>query len=322
MKNILITWVAWFIWSNLAEKLLNKWYFVVWIDNLLTWYKKNLDNFINNENFVFIQDDIRNLYRLDEIVKKYNIDYISHQAARWSVPKSVENPILTNDININWTLNILEVAKNNNIKKVIIAISSSVYWNTPELPKVETMPYNPLSPYATTKVTKEIYLKNFWNLYWLPTIWLRYFNVYWRRQDPNWDYAAVIPRWIYKSLKNEDLPLNWKWTQTRDFTYIDDVVQANIKALETDNKEAFWKWYNICFWQQISIKNLWEEIIKTSKSNSKIIKAPERKWDINDSYWDFKLANMMFWYKPEYNIETGLKETLKWYIENINYFDK
>lgn len=179
------------------------------------------------------------------------------------------------------------------------------------------MPYNPLSPYATTKVTKEIYLKNFWELYSLPTIWLRYFNVYWKRQDPKWDYAAVIPRWIYKSLNNEDLPLNWEWTQTRDFTYIDDVVQANIKALETKNINAYWKWYNICFGQQISIKELWNKIIKANNSGSKIVKADARKWDINDSYWDWKLANKMFWYQPQYNIETWLKETLK--IIKMNY---
>ena len=322
MKKILVTWVAWFIWSNLAEELINKWNFVVWLDNLMTWHMQNIEKLMNNENFVFIKDDVRDLEKLDEIIKKYEIKYISHQAARWSVPKSVENPILTNDININWTLNILEVAKNNNLKKVVIAISSSVYWDTPELPKVETMAYNPLSPYATTKVTKEIYLKNFWELYWLPTIWLRYFNVYWRRQDPNWDYAAVIPRWIYKSLNNEDLPLNWEWTQTRDFTYIDDVIQANIKALETENTDAFWKWYNICFWQQISIKELWEEIIKATSSTWKIIKAPARKWDINDSYWDWNLANKMFWYSPKYNMEDWLKEALKWYSENKNYFNK
>jgi len=322
MKKILLTWVAWFIWSNLAEELLSKWYFVVWLDNLMTWHMQNIENLMDNKNFVFIKDDVRDLNKLDEIIKKYEIKFISHQAARWSVPKSVENPILTNDININWTLNILEVAKNNKLKKIVVAISSSVYWDTPELPKVETMPYNPLSPYATTKVTKEIYLKNFWNLYWLPTIWLRYFNVYGRRQDPNWDYAAVIPRWIYKALNNEDLPLNWEWTQTRDFTYIDDVIQANIKAIETENTKAFWKWYNICFWQQISIKELWEEIIKVTSSNWKIIKAPARKWDINDSYWDWSLANKMFWYFPKYNMETWLKETLKWYSDNKNYFNK
>ena len=322
MKKILLTWVAWFIWSNLAEELLSKWYFVVWLDNLMTWHMQNIENLMNNEDFIFIKDDIRDLNKLDEIIKKYEIKFISHQAARWSVPKSVENPILTNDININWTLNILEVAKNNKLKKVVVAISSSVYWDTPELPKVETMPYNPLSPYATTKVTKEIYLKNFWNLYWLPTIWLRYFNVYGRRQDPNWDYAAVIPRWIYKALNNEDLPLNWEWTQTRDFTYIDDVIQANIKAIETENTKAFWKWYNICFWQQIKIKELWEKIIKVTSSNWKIIKAPARKWDINDSYWDWSLANKMFWYFPKYNMETWLKETLKWYSDNKNYFNK
>lgn len=321
IKNILITWVAWFIWSNLADELVKQWWNVLWVDNLLTWHLKNIEQLKWDKNFNFINEDIRNLDKIDHLIKKYNINYISHQAARWSVPKSVDNPILTNDININWTLNILEAAKNNNIKKVVVAISSSVYGNTPELPKVETMSYNPLSPYATTKVTKEIYCKNFWNLYWLPTIWLRYFNVYWKRQDPAWDYAAVIPKWIYKSINNQDLPLNWEWTQTRDFTYIDDVIQANIKALETENSEAFWKWYNICFRQQISIKQLAQEIIKATNSKSKIIQAPSRKWDINDSFWDYSLAKNAFWYTPEYNMSDWLKKTIKWYSENKNYFN-
>jgi len=321
IKNIMITWVAGFIASNLAEELVKQWWNVIWIDNLLTWYLKNIENIQKKENFIFIKEDIRNYEKINEIVKKYDIKYISHQAARWSVPKSVENPILTNDININWTLNILNIAKENNLKKVVVAISSSVYWDTPELPKKETMPYNAMSPYATTKVTKEIYCKNFWELYELPTIWLRYFNVYWKRQDPNWDYAAVIPRWLYKSLNNEDLPLNWEWNQTRDFTYIEDVIQANIKALETENKKAFWKWYNICYWQQISIKDLWKNIIKATNSHSKIIKSPARKWDIQDSYWDYSFANQMFWYKPIFNMEQWFKETVKWYKENKNYFN-
>ena len=321
MKNILITWVAWFIASNLAEELVKQWWNVVWIDNLMTWYKKNIQELLNKPNFKFIWQDVRDYKWLEQIIKENNIEYISHQAARWSVPKSVENPILSNDININWTLNILDIAKNNLVKKVVVAISSSVYGDTPELPKKESMPYNPLSPYATTKVAKEIYLKNFWELYKLPTIWLRYFNVYGKRQDPQWDYAAVIPRWIYKALNNEDLPLNWEWNQTRDFTYIKDVVQANTKALETENKEAFWKWYNICYGQQISIKELWEKIIKATNSKSKLVKAPARKWDIQDSYWDWSLANKMFAYKPEYDMETWFEETVSWYKENKNYFN-
>lgn len=319
-KNVLITWVAWFIWSNLADKLVDLWWNVIWLDDLSTWHKQNIKQLELNNNFTFLKDDVRKFEVINDIIKKYNINYISHQAARWSVTKSVENPILSNDININWTLNILFAAKENNVKKVVIAISSSVYWDTPELPKIETMPYNPLSPYAITKVTKEIYCKNFWELYSLPTIWLRYFNVYWKRQDPKWDYAAVIPRWLYKTLKNEDLPLNWEWTQTRDFTYIDDVIQANIKALETENIEAYWKWYNICYWQQISIKKLWEEIINITWSISKIIKAPSRKWDINDSYWDYSLANKAFWYKPKFSMKEWLLETIKWYKKNKNYF--
>jgi len=321
MKTVLVTWVAGFIGSNLAEELVEQWRNVVWIDNLMTWYMKNIQHLLNKPNFKFIWQDVRDYKWLEKIIKEHNIEYISHQAARGSVPKSVEDPLLSNEINVNWTLNILDIAKNNGIKKVVVAISSAVYWDTPELPKREDMPYNPLSPYATTKVTKEIYLKNFWELYQLPTIWLRYFNVYGKRQDPKWDYAAVIPRWIYKALKNEDLPLNWEWTQTRDFTYIKDVVQANIKALDTNNEEAFWKGYNVCYWQQVSIKELWEQIIKATNSKSKLVKAPARKWDIMHSYGDWSLANKMFGYKPEYDMEKWFEETIKWYKENMNYFD-
>ena len=320
-KNILITWIAWFIAWNLANELITKWWNIVWVDNLSTWHMQNMKELIQNDNFTFLKEDIRNFEKIDEIIKKYNITHISHQAARWSVPKSVIDPSLTNEINVIWTLNILKAASDNNLKKVVVAISSSVYWDTPELPKIETMPYNPLSPYAVTKVTKEMYCKVFWELYKLPTIWLRYFNVYWRKQDPQGDYAAIVPRWTYKSLKNEDLPLNWEWNQTRDFTYIDDVIQANIKALETENTNAFWKWYNICYWQQISIRELWEKILEATQSNSKIIKAPARKWDINDSYWDWSLANKNFWYEPKFNMEEWLKETMKWYKENGDYFN-
>jgi len=319
-KKILITGVAWFIGSNLAQALVEKWWSVIWIDNFSTWHKQNIVPLVWNDNFTFIEGDIRNKETIDWIIKKERIEYISHQAARGSVPKSVENPILTNEINIDGTLNILSSAKENNLKKVVVAISSSVYGDTPQLPKVESMEYNPMSPYATTKVTKEIYCKNFWELYDLPTIWLRYFNVYGRRQDPNGDYAAVIPRWIYKAMDNQNLPLNWEWTQTRDFTYIDDVIQANIQALETSNTKAYGRWFNICYHQQISIRQLAKEIIIATKSTSEIIGAPARKWDIQDSYGDYSQAKDAFWYQPQFDMKQGLQHTIEWYQKNTSYF--
>jgi len=250
---------------------------------------------------------------VETIIKENKIKYITHQAARGSVPKSVEDPILTNEINVNGTLNVLWAAKKNDVEKVVCAISSSVYGDTPTLPKVETMPYSPLSPYALTKVAKEMYCKTFFELYKLKTIGLRYFNVYGRRQDPNGDYAAVIPRWITKALKGEDLPINGDGKQTRDFTYIDDVVNANILALKCENQEAFGRGFNIGYSGKIDIKTLAENIIKATKSKSKIVFGEPRKGDIQDSYADIGLAKNILGYNPKVNINDGLEKTLDWY---------
>lgn len=319
--NILVTWCAWFIWSNIVEKLINDWENVIWLDNLEYWHYKNISEFENNMNFKFIKWDIRDFDFIDKLLKDEKITHICHQAARWSVPKSIDNPILTNDINVNWTLNLLWAANINKVEKFVCAISSSIYWNTPSLPKIETMEYNPISPYAITKVTKELYCKLFYSIYWLKTIWLRYFNVYWKKQDPNWPYAAIVPRWISNAYKNENLPLNWEWNQTRDFTYIDDVVEANILSLKCDNIDAFWKWYNICYWEQISIKKLWEVIINKTNSKWVLVKVPARKWDINDSLWSLELAHNLLWYSPKIDIEKWIEKTLDWYKNNIHYFE-
>ena len=232
------------------------------------------------------------------------------------MPKSVEDPILTNDINVSGTLNILWAAKKNRVQRVVCAISSSVYGDTPTLPKVETMPYAPLSPYAVTKVTKEVYLGVFFTLYGLKTIGLRYFNVYGRRQDPNGDYAAVIPRWITKAFNNEDLLINGDGKQTRDFTYIDDVIQANIKGLECKNRKAFGRGFNIGYSDHIDIKTLAENIIRITKSKSKIVFGKPRKGDIQDSYADINLAKELLGYKPRTSLKRGLQKTIEWYKRN------
>lgn len=313
IKNVLVTGCAGFIGSNICEKLVEKGWNVVGIDNLMTGFKKNIENLEKKENFKFIWADIRNYADVERIIRENEIKYITHQAARGSVPKSVEDPILTNEINVNGTLNVFWAAKENNVEKVVCAISSSVYGDTPVLPKVETMPYNPLSPYALTKVAKEMYCKTFFDLYKLKTIGLRYFNVYGKRQDPNGDYAAVIPRWITKALKGEDLPINGDGKQTRDFTYIDDVVDANILALECEQEEAFGRGFNIGFSDKIDITTLAKNIIEITKSNSKIIFGEPRKGDIQDSYADINLARNILGYKPKVSVESGLKKTLDWY---------
>ncbi len=317
MKKILVTGCAGFIGSNICEELIKQGNEVVGIDNLMTGFKKNIINLEKNPKFKFIWADIRDYNTINEIISKEEITHISHQAARGSVPKSVENPLLSNEINVTGTLNILWAAKENNVENVVCAISSSVYGNTPTLPKIETMPTDPISPYAITKATCEMYCKIFYQTYGLKTIGLRYFNVYGKKQDPNGDYAAVIPRWISKAINNEDLPLNGEGNQTRDFTFIEDVVQANIKALETKNEKAFGKGYNIAYGHRISIKELAKIIIKVTESESNIVKAPGRKGDILDSFADVELAKKNFGYNPENSMEDGLNKTIKWYLENL-----
>ncbi len=318
--SILVTGCAGFIGSNICDELLLKWHTVIGIDNFSTWHQKNIEQALAHKSFSFIEQDITDLPWLQKVFQEYSISHISHQAARWSVSKSVENPLLTNNININWTLHLLRLAKKYEIKKFVCAISSSIYGNTTTLPKIESMPYKPESPYAITKACKEMYCKTFFDLYWLPTIGLRYFNVYGKRQDPQWPYAAVIPRRVLKAINNEDLPLNGAWTQTRDFTYIDDVVHANVQALFCTNEEAYGKWYNVSYWAQTSIKNLWENIVKYTSSNATLVSSPARAGDISDSLGDISLAKKFLQYQPQTDIDEWIVKTIQRYKENTNYF--
>lgn len=315
-KTVLVTGCAGFIGSNLSEALVEAGWRVVGLDNLSTGYRKNIEALEEKENFTFIEGDIRERDFIETLFRDHNITHVAHQAARGSVPKSVEDPILSNEINVTGTLNLLWIAKEHQVEKFVCAISSAVYGNTPTLPKVETMPYNALSPYAITKVAKEMYCKVFYELYGLPTIGLRYFNVYGRRQDPNGDYAAVIPCWVTKALKNEDLPINGDGNQTRDFTYIDDVVNANILALECKNPEALGRGFNIGYSGRIDIKTLAESILQATNSQGKTIFAPPRKGDIQDSYADITLAKDILGYNPSTNIQDGLEKTMTWYKES------
>lgn len=316
-NRVLVTGCAGFIGSNLCEALVEKGWEVIGLDNLMTGYRRNIEHLEKKDNFTFIWGDVRNIESLRQIFKEHEITHVAHQAARGSVPKSVEDPILSNDINVTGTLNLLWVAKEFGVEKFVCAISSSVYGDTPILPKVETMPYNPLSPYAITKAAKEMYCKAFYELYGLPTIGLRYFNVYGRRQDPNGDYAAVIPRWIAKALVHEDLPMNGDGKQTRDFTYIDDVVEANILALETTNTEAFGRGMNIGYSGKIDITTLAENILELTDSKGKIAYGEPRKGDIQDSYADITLAKEFLGYNPQVSIEEGIKKTIAWYKGEI-----
>lgn len=319
-KKILITGCAWFIGSNIVEKLLHLDYIVVGLDNLEYGYHKNIAEFELHPNFTFVKWDIRDKEFLEDLFRKEEFTHVCHQAARWSVPKSIVDPILTNEENITGTLNLLWIAHTYHIEKFVCAISSSVYGDTPVLPKVESMPYNPISPYALTKVAKEMYCKLFYETYGLPTVGLRYFNVYGKKQDPQWAYAAVIPRWIKNAHDNIPLELNGDGMQTRDFTYIDDVVDANILALFTENTEAFWKGFNICFGQRTYIRDLAQTILTLTDSHATTQQVEWRRGDIQDSLWDYTLASTLFGYAPKIDMQTGIGKTIAWYRENKDYF--
>ncbi|MBP9779278.1 GDP-mannose 4,6-dehydratase [Candidatus Gracilibacteria bacterium] len=317
---ILVTGCAGFIGSNIVERLLQIGDTVIGLDNLEYGHYKNIAEFESNKNFTFYKEDIRNRDAVDRIIKDEHITHICHQAARGSVSKSIDDPLLTNDINVTGTLNMLWLAHTNGIEKIVCAISSSVYGDTPVMPKVETMAYNPISPYALTKVTNEMYCKVFYEVYGLRTIGLRYFNVYGKKQDPDGPYAAIIPRWINKAIDNKDLELNGTGTQTRDFTYIDDVVDANILALTCTNTDAFGKGMNICFGEQTSIADLGRVIIDSVGSVAKLVPSPARKGDIQDSLGDFSRAKTLIGYNPKTSIQEGIKKALTWYSDNHSYF--
>lgn len=317
---LLVTGCAGFIGSNIVERCLAEGYHVIGLDNFDTGHRKNIAPFLDHPLFYFYEGDIRNLSYLEELFQKEWITHVCHQAARGSVPKSIENPLLSNEVNVTGTLNLLWLSQKYHIEKFVWAISSSVYGDTPELPKIESMPYNPISPYAVTKVANEMYYKIFYNLYGLRTIGLRYFNVYGRRQDPNGAYAAIIPRWIDKALDNENLELNGEGRQTRDFTYIDDVVESNLLSLSCENKEAYGKWYNICYGERTAIAELGETIIALTWSTWRLSYTDARSWDIQDSLGDYSEANKAIGFRPKTNLHQWIANTLEWYTNNADYF--
>lgn len=310
-KNILITGGAGFIGSNLAAYFLSQGAKVVVFDNFSTGHKKNLSAFENNDKFVLIDGDIRNLDLIEGVLKKYEIDYVSHQAALGSVPKSINNPILSNDVNVSGTLNILWASHKAGVKKVVCAISSSVYGDAPTLPKIESMPISPLSPYAVTKAACEYYCKVFNDLYGLPTVGLRYFNVYGRNQDPNGDYAAVIPKFILSALHGDPLIIYGNGLQTRDFTYIDDVVSANHLAFSSDKANG--KSFNIARGDSINITDLANKVLQYSGSSSKIVYKDPRGGDIQDSVASVELARDVLSFSPKWPLDEGLQATVDWF---------
>ena len=317
--RILITGGAGFIGSNLVEHLLKKpgVEFIRVLDNLATGNIKNIEEFVSNPKFEFVQGDIRDY----EICLKAcdAIDLISHQAALGSVPRSIHDPLTTNEVNITGTLNIFTAAKEKKIRRVVYAASSSTYGDHPGLPKTEDKIGNPLSPYAVTKYVNELYAKVYADVYGLQSIGLRYFNVFGPKQNPAGAYAAVIPLFIKAVLDNEPPTINGDGEHSRDFTFVANAVHANECALFTDNVNAVNQVYNIAYGGQTSLNELFETIKEIAGSDLAPKYGPERRGDVKYSLADISKAKNLLQYNPKVNIREGLKIAFEWYRQHHHF---
>lgn len=320
-KKILVTGGAGFIGSNLCEDLIEKGNKVVCLDNFATGKRKNIEMLFNNPNFKFIKGDIR---KLDDCLKSTeNVDYVLHQAALGSVPRSIKDPLTTNDVNIVGFLNMLIASRDNKVKRFIYAASSSTYGDSNIMPKFEDVIGKPLSPYAVTKYVNELYADIFSKTYGLETIGLRYFNVFGKKQDPNGDYAAVIPKFISQLIKGECPVINGDGTYSRDFTYIDNVIQANLLSMLVSDKKAVNNVYNIAYGERNTLNDLMSCIKKclikfdSKISNIKVINGPKRVGDIPHSHASIKRAKEYLKYSPQFDLQSGLKEAINWYWKNL-----
>lgn len=317
--RILVTGGAGFIGTNLVEKLLSREdvELVRVLDNLATGSLKNIEPFEGNSRFEFMQGDIRSYESCLEACK--GIDVISHQAALGSVPRSINDPLTTNDVNITGTLNIFTAAKESGIKRVVYAASSSTYGDHPGLPKVEDQIGNPLSPYAVTKYVNELYARVYANIYGLELIGLRYFNVFGPRQNPDGPYAAVIPLFMRSVLNNEAPLINGDGEHSRDFTFVGNAVQANELALFTANTAAVNQVYNIAYGQQTSLNELFTSIKEIAGSDLAPKYGPERRGDVKHSLAQIDKATELLGYKPPMSVHEGLKTTFEWYRKQHHF---
>jgi UDP-N-acetylglucosamine 4-epimerase len=320
--KFLVTGGAGFIGSNIVEYLIkNNAGQVRVLDNLSTGFLKNIEEFIGLPNFEFIEGDIRNQQACKDAM--FKIDYVIHQAALGSVPRSLKDPITTNQVNIDGFLNILVTARDAEVKRFIYAASSSTYGDSTSLPKIENCIGNPLSPYAITKYVNELYAEIFSKTYSIECIGLRYFNVFGKRQDPNGAYAAVIPLFIKKLINHETLVINGNGEHSRDFTYIDNVIQMNMLALFTESTESINTVYNTAFGERTTLNELvnylkiylsdFDPLIK----NVKIRYGENRIGDIPHSLASIDKAIKYLNYHPKYNLQDGLKEAISWYWEKL-----
>lgn len=320
--RILVTGGAGFIGSNLIERLLKQNNEVVCLDNLSTGKKENISAFIKDEKFNFIQGDIRDLKVCEQALD--GIDFVLHQAALGSVPRSIADPITTNQVNISGFLNMLKASKDAKVKRFVYAASSSTYGDHPDLPKVEEVIGNPLSPYAVTKYVNELYAKVFSDIYDVEVIGLRYFNVFGRRQDPNGAYAAVIPKFV-KDLINKKSPvINGDGKHSRDFTYIENIIQINQLAALASSEDAINTVYNAACGDSTDLNEMYAILVELLKqydpeiSNIEPIYGPNRKGDVKHSLADISKAEKNLGYEPTHNFRKGIEESVQWYWNNLS----
>ena len=320
-KKVLVTGGAGFIGSNLCEALLDKGNKVICLDNFATGKRENIEELSKDANFTLTEGDIRKLEDCLKATK--DVDYVLHQAALGSVPRSIKDPITSNDVNVSGFLNMLVAARDNGVKRFVFAASSSTYGDSESMPKVEDIIGKPLSPYAITKYVNELYADIFSKTYGLETIGLRYFNVFGRNQDPNGAYAAVIPKFVSQLMSGESPVINGDGNYSRDFTYIDNVIQANLLSLVTTNENAINTVYNVAYGDRNTLNDLMsylKEYISEFDSNIskvEVIYGPNRAGDIPHSHASINKAKALLNYNPQFSLQKGLKEAVSWYWKNL-----
>lgn len=317
-KNILLTGGAGFIGSNIAESLLQdeRVGIVRVLDNMSTGFMRNIEPFLGHDRFEFVKGDIRDFATCMQACA--DMDLVSHQAALGSVPRSINDPLTTNAVNISGTLNIFTAAKEHGIKRVVFAASSSTYGDNPELPKVEDRIGKPLSPYAVTKLVNELYADVFSKTYDFSYIGLRYFNVFGPRQDPNGAYAAVVPLFFKAALEGVAPVINGDGSNSRDFTFIANAVRANLLALFTENPEAINNIYNVACGEQTDLNHLWTNICEITDRRIKAIHGPGRAGDIPHSLANISKSGRLLGYMGEIKIREGLEKAWIWYQQNTS----
>jgi UDP-N-acetylglucosamine 4-epimerase len=319
--HILVTGGAGFIGSNLCEALISNGNRVTCLDNFATGKRENIAHLHANPKFKLIEGDIRNLEDCHKACK--GVDYVLHQAALGSVPRSINDPITSNAVNVSGFLNMLVAARDAKVKRFTYAASSSTYGDSTTMPKVEDIIGKPLSPYAITKYVNELYADIFSKTYGLETIGLRYFNVFGRKQDPNGAYAAVIPKFVMQLMRYESPTINGDGSYSRDFTYIDNVLEMNMRSMVTDNVEAVNTVYNVAFGERTDLNELvgllkeYLSVFDNKIVNVEVIYGPQRQGDVPHSLASIDKAKKLLGYNPQFDLKAGLKEAVSWYWNNL-----